>query len=150
MTKGSRTASGVWMKHHLVQASTRRRRLFLFHWRSSTAVLPELDRVFMAVFAFNYLITSYKLLWRELRSLFLVKGGVPEREIQSHRSYCKCSLYTLFTAFSLKKKNPPKIMGARSRNKGFHFLAKFPSHSAEELDHAYVQVPGPYHLYWPK
>ena len=41
-------------------------------------------------------------------------------------------------------------MGARFRKKGFHFLANFPSHPAEELDHAYMQVPGPYHLYWPK
>lgn len=35
-------------------------------------------------------------------------------------------------------------MGTRSKKKnGFLFLAKFPSCSAEELDHAYMQVPAP-------
>lgn len=34
-------------------------------------------------------------------------------------------------------------MGARSKKNGFLFLAKFPSCSAEELDHAYMQVPAP-------
>lgn len=99
MTKGSRRASGVWIKHPLVQASTRRR-LYVFHWRSSTAVLPGLDRVIMALFTFNYLITSYKLFWRQLTSISLIKGRIPESEIQSHGSCCKCSLYTLFTASS--------------------------------------------------
>lgn len=105
MTKDSRRASGVWIKHPLVQASSRRRRLLLFYWRSSTVDFPELDRVVMALFAFNYLITSYKLLWRELTSISLVKSGISEREIQSHGSCCKCSLYTLFIAFNLKKNN---------------------------------------------
>lgn len=94
-TKGSRRASGVWIKHPLVQASTRRRRLSLFHWRSSTAVFPELDRAVTAL-----LLLSYKLLWRELTSISLVKGWIPKRETQSHGSCCKWSLYTSLMAFN--------------------------------------------------
>lgn len=99
MIKGSRRVLGVWIKHHLVQASTSRR-LCLSHWTSSTAAFPGLDTVVMALFAFNYLATSYKLLWRELTFISFVKGGIPERETQSHGSCCKCSLYTLCMAFN--------------------------------------------------
>lgn len=97
--KGSRRVSGVWIKHHLVQASTSRR-LFPSHWTSSTAAFPGLERVVMALFAFNYLATSYKLLWRELIFISFVKGGIPERQTQSHGSCCKCSLYNLCMAFN--------------------------------------------------
>lgn len=60
-------------------------------------------------------------------------------------------LYIPYAWLLIKKKTKPtKNHGSKIQKKAFHFLSKFPSHSAEELDHAYIQVPGPYHLYWPK